>query len=96
VIIVAPAKKKVSNKTDAEKPSGFITRHMKIMDVVADHPEAIEVMFKYGLHCVGCHVAQFESVEDGAKAHGMSDKDIDKMIHEMNREAQRAKAMQKE
>ncbi|MBT3940574.1 disulfide oxidoreductase [Candidatus Woesearchaeota archaeon] len=42
------------------------------------------IFLKYGLHCIGCHMAADESIEDGAKAHGLSDTDIDKMIKEVN------------
>lgn len=42
------------------------------------------IFLKYGLHCVGCHMAADESIEDGAKAHGLTDKDINAMVKEVN------------
>jgi hypothetical protein len=36
------------------------------------------------MHCIGCAMANEESIEDGAKAHGLKDDDISKMIKEIN------------
>lgn len=61
-----------------------ITKKMTLGDIVSKFPGTAEVMARYGLHCIGCHVAAWESLEDGAKAHGLSDKDIKKMLKDMN------------
>ena len=42
------------------------------------------IFLKYGLHCIGCHMAADESIEDGAKAHGLKDTEINAMIKEIN------------
>ena len=71
------------NKT--ENGSGAkITKDMTLGDIISRYPKTAEIMMKRGLHCVGCHVAAFETLEQGAKAHGMSDKDIETMLKEMN------------
>jgi hybrid cluster-associated redox disulfide protein len=62
-----------------------INKNMMIGDVVQKFPKAVPVMLKYGLHCVGCHVAAHETVEQGASVHGMDEKAIEKMIEEMNK-----------
>ena len=58
-----------------------ITKEMKIDEVLKKHPEVIEVFIKTGFHCIGCAAAGFESLEEGAKAHGI---DPDKLIEELN------------
>ena len=63
----------------------MITRKTVIAEAVEKNPKAAEIMFKYGLHCVGCHISPYETIEQGAMAHGISDKDIDKMVNEMNK-----------
>ena len=63
---------------------GKITKDMKLGDVVEKYPEAARIMLKHGLHCIGCHVAAYETIEEGCSSHGMSKKDIEKMIKEMN------------
>ncbi|MDP2974425.1 MAG: DUF1858 domain-containing protein [Candidatus Diapherotrites archaeon] len=61
-----------------------IERNTTLGEVVSNCPEAIPAMLEKGLHCVGCHVAGFETVEQGAKAHGMDEKEIDSLLKEMN------------
>ena len=63
----------------------MITRKTIIADAVEKNPKAAEIMFKHGLHCVGCHISPYETIEQGSRAHGISDKDIDKMVAEMNK-----------
>ncbi len=64
-----------------------ITKNMTFQDVMDKYPNAIDVVMNYGLHCIGCHVSAFETIEQGAKAHGLNKKDIEKMIKEMNEKA---------
>ena len=62
-----------------------IKKDMIIGKVVKNYPETAKIMFNYGLHCIGCHVAASETLEQGCKAHGIEDKDIDEMVKEMNK-----------
>lgn len=62
----------------------MITKQMNIQELANAHPEAVMVMAERGLHCFGCHGASMDSVEQGAKLHGMTDADIDEMVKEMN------------
>ncbi len=71
-------------KKSAGGQGNRITKDMTLGDIISRYPETAEIMMKRGLHCVGCHVAAFETLEQGAKAHGMSDKDIESMLKEMN------------
>ncbi|MBD3348164.1 MAG: DUF1858 domain-containing protein [Candidatus Eisenbacteria bacterium] len=62
---------------------------MPIGDVVKSHPETLEVFAKHGLHCIGCAVAAFESIEEGATVHGI---DVDTLIKDLNAALETAKA----
>ncbi|MBW3022665.1 DUF1858 domain-containing protein [Candidatus Woesearchaeota archaeon] len=62
----------------------MITKKTMIADVVRKHEKSAEIMFKYGLHCIGCHMSPNETLEQGCKAHGMSDEEIEQMIKEIN------------
>jgi len=64
--------------------SGPISKDMNIGEVVAKWPETAEIMTGYGLHCVGCHVNPYESIENGAMGHGMPKETVETMIKEMN------------
>lgn len=61
-----------------------ITGDETIGEMIQKHPKAAGVMLKYGLHCVGCHVNQYESVRQGALGHGMPVETFDKLIVELN------------
>jgi iron-sulfur cluster assembly accessory protein len=73
-------------RTFAQQPDGsyLITGDMVIGDVVAAFPKAAAVMLEHGLHCVGCHANAFDTVEDGARGHGMPDTEIAQMVDEIN------------
>ena len=59
-----------------------ITKDIKIEEVVTQYPETMMVFMKHGLHCVGCHVSAFESIEDGAIAHGIN---VDALVDDLNK-----------
>ncbi len=58
-----------------------VTRDMGIQDVVDKFPQLVPVFFKFGLGCLGCAAARFESIEQGAMAHGI---DVDALIKDLN------------
>lgn len=58
-----------------------ITADMSIKEVVKNYPQTIRVFLEHGLMCFGCAVAQFESLRDGAIAHGI---DVDALIADLN------------
>jgi hybrid cluster-associated redox disulfide protein len=70
-----------------------ISKEMALGEVVRAFPDSVPIMLNYGLHCVGCHVAAFETIEQGAMAHGMQNKDIEKMLVEMNKAIKTDKAI---
>jgi hybrid cluster-associated redox disulfide protein len=61
-----------------------ITKNMTFGDVLNKNPEAAEILFESGLHCIGCGMAMYESLEDGCKSHGMGKKEIDDLIKKIN------------
>ncbi len=58
-----------------------ITKGMSIGEIVKKHPETLHVFVENGLHCVGCAAASFETLEEGARAHGI---DAEKLTRELN------------
>ena len=61
-----------------------ITKKMNISKVVYEYPETADVFILHGLYCVGCSAAAFETIEQGAAAHGLPVgpliKDLNKII----------------
>ena len=70
------------NKSNEVKET--ITKDMTFAEVLEKYPQTAEPMFKNGLHCIGCHGAAFETIEQGCKMHGLDDETITKMVKEMN------------
>jgi hybrid cluster-associated redox disulfide protein len=66
-----------------ESVSGAVRKEMTIGETIEKFPESAQVMLQHGLHCIGCHVALWETIEQGASAHGV---DPDKLVHEINKE----------
>jgi hybrid cluster-associated redox disulfide protein len=67
-----------------------ITADMAIGEVVSKYPTTINVFFKHGLGCVGCAVARFENIQQGAMAHGI---DVDALITDLNQALSQTQAV---
>jgi hypothetical protein len=61
-----------------------LTKNSNLGLVSKKCPKAIELLSGYGLSCAGCFMRSYETVETGAKIHGLTDKEIQKMIREIN------------
>ena len=60
----------------------MITKDTGIIEAVQNHPEILQVFAEYGLGCVGCMAARFETLEQGAAAHGIN---IDALVADLNK-----------
>lgn len=60
----------------------MITKDTGIIEAVQNHPEILQVFAEYGLGCVGCMAARFETLEQGAAAHGI---DIEELVADLNK-----------
>ncbi len=66
-----------------------VTPEMTIGDVIARHPNTVPVFMGHGLGCVGCAVARFENIRQGAMAHGIN---VDALMQDLNRAVQQPSA----
>jgi hybrid cluster-associated redox disulfide protein len=64
-----------------------ITAEMRIGDVVKKYPQTVRVFLSHGLMCVGCAVARFENIRQGAEAHGIN---VDALIKDLNKVVQQS------
>lgn len=70
----------------------MITRKTNIGQLIEKHPQLAQILVQdYGLHCAGCCAAAFDTLESGAQAHGMSDKEIDEMVKKLEQLASKKK-----
>lgn len=61
-----------------------ITKTTKLSEILQAKPEAVEILFEAGMGCIGCPMAQQETLEDGCRAHGMSGKEVDELVKKIN------------
>ena len=59
-----------------------VTKEMSIGEVVMKWPETAGAFLQHGLHCYGCAAARYETIEQGAQAHGI---DPDVLIEAINK-----------
>jgi len=72
-----------------------ITKYTNMNELIMRKPELVGLLISSGMGCVGCPMAQMETIEEGCKAHGMSDKEIDKLITKLNGEVEKNKKEKK-
>lgn len=66
-----------------------ITKDMKISELIEKYPKSVDVLMKYNFPCIGCAMAQFETIEEGVLAtHGEGEKVLKKIIEEINKKYQ--------
>ncbi|HHD16131.1 MAG TPA: DUF1858 domain-containing protein [Euryarchaeota archaeon] len=59
----------------------LITKDMGINETIQMYPQLVPVFIRHGLGCLGCALAQFETIEQGAMAHGM---DLEALMRDLN------------
>ncbi len=66
------------------KMENKIDKNMTFGELVRSFPEAGPILAGYGLHCIGCHIGVTETIEQGARAHGLDDEQLSQMLSELN------------
>ena len=76
-------------KNKMQTSTKIITKDMLIAEILAENPEKAqllsEIMTGFGIHCVGCGAAAFETLEQGVLGHGYFEKDLNNLIKELNK-----------
>ncbi|MCK9575282.1 MAG: DUF1858 domain-containing protein [Clostridia bacterium] len=67
-------KKKIENKK-------IITKDMKLDDVLKIKESARYILMGFGMHCLGCPIHEFETIEEAANVHGI---DPDYLLEKLN------------
>jgi len=59
-----------------------ITKKTKFSDALVRDPKVAEIFMKHGMYCLGCPMANEETIEQGCEAHGL---DAGKIVDEINK-----------
>jgi hybrid cluster-associated redox disulfide protein len=57
-----------------------ITADSTIFDVIQAKPEAADILFRFGMGCVGCAIARGETIRQAAEAHGVPLEELTKAL----------------
>ena len=60
---------------------GKITKDTLIVELIQANPDAAEILFAHGMHCLGCALAHNETIEQATNAHG---EDLEQILKELN------------
>ncbi len=74
--------RKTRQKKAVQKASG-LHPSMKIVDILALHPGAANVLASHGLHCASCTYGSFDTLEEGASLHGMHDDAFESLMEDL-------------
>ncbi len=70
---------------EAETINQPITKEMMIGQIIEEHPEVVETLLSFGVHCMGCDANPMESLEEGFTTHGFSAGEIDEVVTILNK-----------
>lgn len=71
-------------KEALDKDERAISRTTGMQTVMERWPHTTSVLSRYGLHCTTCGKAYRETLEQGARFHGLTDQQISRLIDELN------------
>lgn len=83
--------RKIINKMTKEKKEKItkgITKDMTFAEALQKYPDSAKIFFENGMTCIGCPFAAMETIEQGAKAHGINS---DKLIAALNKAIKKKK-----
>ena len=77
-VLFAPAQRAVTRglQTGSMKKLAFPTTEQTVDDVMRRWPSTIRVFLDFRMHCVGCPIATFHSVEEACSEHGIDLRDL--------------------
>lgn len=62
--------------------AAVIEKDIKIKELIEKYPDSARVFSAYGIGCIGCALAQFETLEQGLNAHGININDFMKDLND--------------
>jgi len=73
-----------------------IKKDTKISEILKYREDLIEDLLELGLGCIGCPMAQIETIGQGLKAHGASNDEVEKVIEKLNKKTEEDSESKKE
>ena len=80
--------KKTKSKSQKQANPNSINKNMTFGEIMQRNPKAGEILMRRGLHCIGCGMAMYETLEQGSIMHGVNP---DKLVDEINKKIEKKK-----
>lgn len=61
--------------------SETVTKDMNLKELLSKYPDSAKVFAAYGIGCLGCALASYETIEQGINAHGI---DLEEFLKDLN------------
>ncbi len=61
-----------------------ITADTTIKAILDIKPKAHEILKDFGLGCIDCELGNVETLEEGARSHGLTEKEIEELVDLIN------------
>ena len=77
----------MSENNNLKVPNGTnkkITKDDNLAQIIDTYPGIDEILLDYGLHCVGCALNVFDSIQAGCEIHEMDQEEIDELVERLN------------
>jgi hybrid cluster-associated redox disulfide protein len=58
-----------------------INKDTNLRDLLTKYPDSAKVFAAYGIGCIGCALASYETIGEGITAHGI---DVDEFLKDLN------------
>lgn len=62
----------------------MINENMTIGEIVREYPNTVDVLYQFGMGCVGCPSAQAETIKEASMVHGLN---LEMLIKALNEKA---------
>jgi CMP-N-acetylneuraminate monooxygenase len=72
------------NSVNFSKKKKVVSRFTNIAEIISKNSLNELILRRYGMYCTICNKGFAENIESGAKAHGLNETEIDKLIEELN------------
>jgi hybrid cluster-associated redox disulfide protein len=69
-------------KSKAKGKILLVDKKMSFGEIINRYPQTAEILMANGMHCFGCSMAMYETLEQGAIMHGVNP---DKLVEKINK-----------
>ncbi len=62
----------------------MIDKTMTIQEILKANPHSVRIFKGFGLSCATCELGALETLEEGAKGHGLTTEELERLLKALN------------